>query len=886
VTVPTGTRLGPYEVLAPLGAGGMGEVYKARDARLDRIVAIKVLPPQLANDPQFRQRFQHEARAISALDHPHICTLYDIGEHDGTSFLVMQYLEGETLEARIQRGPLAVEQALHYAVQIAGALNRAHSAGIVHRDLKPGNVMLTKGGAKLLDFGLSKTTVSGGAAAGLSMLPTTPPGLTAQGTILGTFQYMAPEQLEGHDADARTDIFAFGAVLYEMLTGQKAFEGKSQASLIGAILKDEPPAPSTLQPLAPRALDRVVRACLAKNPDDRWQSARDLEREIAWVADAGSDITSETAKDRSARQLLVTRIVATLLGTALVVSIGASFLRGSNSARATDRHLIRFTVPTEANLFGNYFSTGFALSPDGRTLAYVDAAGPSYKLLTRSVDNLESRTLVTGNDVRQPFWSPDSRYIGFFSNGILKKVDVVDGTSQTVCALPLSPGPSLLVSGGTWGEDDTILFALRTGPDALYRVSASGGTATKVEIQSTPQLRSFRWPQFLPGGRRFLGLGMTESASGLYLSTLDGTASKSVKVLDTDYMSQYAEPGYLLFVRDGGLFAQPFNADTGSLSGTPLSLVQGIAVSPDVNLRNAGFSVAGTGGLVYRTNSSRKRLTWLDRNGNEQGVVGEPDNYDEAELSPDGSQIVVEVNDKNGFGDIWVMNAGRGTRVPLTRTPGRWEYSPRWSPDGQYIAYAEGITIRRRRSDGSGEEEKLADITPPSLIFPRDWTRDGRILFTRLSGGLFSVAVSPNSQPSPLDDGAGNGRVSADGRWLAYTSFETGQNEVYVRSFAGGPRTRVSTEGGQSPVWRRTGSELYYWAADGSMMSVTIRNGERLDVDIPRPLFKLRVAAEGVVRPLFSTIDGQRFLVRFPDAATAPPITWVVNWAALLDSRR
>jgi serine/threonine protein kinase len=882
VGVPTGSRLGPYEILALLGSGGMGEVYKARDARLDRIVAIKVLAPQLASDPQFRQRFQHEARAVSALDHPHICALYDIGEHEGTSFLVMQYLEGETLEARINRAPLAVDQIVRYAVQIASALDRAHRAGIVHRDLKPGNVMLTKDGAKLLDFGLSKTTASGGAAVGLSMLPTTPPGLTAQGAILGTFQYMAPEQLEGHEADPRTDIFAFGAVLYEMLTGKKAFEGKSQASLIGAILKDEPPAPSSLQPLA-RALDRIVRACLVKNPDDRWQSARDLERELTWVAEAGSDTTSAMAQDKFSRQLLVTRIVATLLGVALVASIGVSILRGPNSARATDRRAIRFTVPTEANLFGNYYSSGFALSPDGRTLAYVDATGPTYTLLTRAVDNLGSRALVTGNDVRQPFWSPDNRYIGFFSNGILKKVDVVDGTSQTVCTLPRSV-PSQVVLGGTWGEDDTILFALRTGPDSLYRVSASGGSATPLEVQNSQKL-SFRWPQFLPGGRRILHLGMSESGSGLYLTTLDGMTTKSVKLIDTDYMSQYAAPGYLLFVRDGGLFAQPFNADTGSLSGTPVNLVQGIAVSPDVNLRNAGFSVAGTGGLVYRTNSSRKRLAWLDRTGNEQGVVGEADNYDEAELSPDGSQIVLEVNDKNGFGEIWVMNAGRGTRVPLTRTTDRWEYSPRWSPNGQYIAYAEANTIRRRRSDGSGDEEKLADITPPSLIFPRDWTRDGRILFTRLGGGLFSLPASPNGQPSPLDDGAGNGRVSADGRWLAYTSFETGQNEVYVRAVAGGPRTRVSTQGGESPVWRRTGSELYYRAADSSIMSVTIGNGERLDVDVPQPLFKLRVAAEGV-RPLFSTIDGQRFLVRLPEAATAPPITWVVNWTALLDSRR
>jgi eukaryotic-like serine/threonine-protein kinase len=520
VALAPGLRLGPYEIQSPLGAGGMGEVYRARDTRLDRIVAIKVLSSQLSSEPQFRERFDREARAISALEHAHICPLYDIGEHEGTSFLVMQYLEGETLDARLQRGPLPFDSALQYAMQIADALDKAHRAGIVHRDLKPGNVMLTKAGAKLLDFGLAKASPAPGAGAGLSMLPTTPPGLTAQGTILGTFQYMAPEQLEGQDADAPTDIFAFGAVLYEMLTGKKAFEGRSQASLISAILKDHPPDPSTLQPLAPRALDRVVRTCLAKDPDDRWQGAGDLHRELGWIRENPREVSAAPSQGATAGQLRWLKVAVAALAIVLLASLGALISRRFENDAPGALTLVRFAVPTQTNLSDHYSSSGFALSPDGRTLAYVDGVGPKYTLFVRSIDSLESRALVTGDLLYSPFWSPDGRSVAVFADDSLKTVSVADGTIQTVCPLP-GRRPRL-IHGGTWGSENVLLFAVGAGlGGGLYRVAALGGTPVRLFEKEN----AIRWPQILPGGRRFLYAW----GPNLYVGTLDGTPTAAEK---------------------------------------------------------------------------------------------------------------------------------------------------------------------------------------------------------------------------------------------------------------------------------------------------------------------------------------------------------------------
>jgi serine/threonine protein kinase len=884
VPLTPGLRLGPYEIQSPLGAGGMGEVYRARDTRLDRVVAIKVLSAELAADPQFRERFDREARAISALDHAHICALYDIGEHDGTSFLVMQYLEGETLDARLARGPLPFDQALQYAVQIADALDKAHRAGIVHRDLKPANVMLTKAGAKLLDFGLAKSTVPRGAS-GLSMLPTTPPGLTAQGTILGTFQYMAPEQLEGQEADARTDVFAFGAVVYEMLTGKKAFEGRSQASLIGAILKEHPPAASMLQPVAPRALDRIVAICLAKDPDERWQSAGDLQRELAWIRAGGGEATDQRLTVAPKRQLRVLRAIAIVLAVALVVSLGVLMARVTRSIPALP--VIRFTVPTIADLSDRYTSSGFALSPDGRKLAYVDGTGPMYTLFVRSLDALESKALATSERVSSPFWSPDGRSIAFFTLDALKTVDTSDGTVQTVCALP---APGRLVNGGTWGTDNVILFAVR---GRLFRVATTGGAPRPLLEKSG----TIRWPQFLPGGTRFIYTLTSNERSdaedrSLFVSSLEGeTASTTSRVMPIEYSAQYAAPGYLVFVRDGVLLAQPFDPRTASLSGVPVAIAPRVGVSPDVNVRSADFAVGGDGSVVYRTGSTRSRLTWLDRTGAERGAIGDADDYVESELSPDGTQVVVEINDKNGLGEIWVLNVDRGTRTPITRTADTWEYGPRWSPDGRHVAFsvstADGTTIRRKLADGSGAEEVVAHSTR-SLTFLRHWMSDGRIVFAKIEGGLFTTPTAPNAEVAPLPSSNAsetNARISPDGRWLAYTTTESGRREVYVRPVAGGQRTLISSAGGGSALWNRDGKELYYLALDGTIMAVAVTDTPTLRAADPKPLFKIRPSRDDI-RQAFSTVDGQRFLVRTPDESTPPAIVWLTNWPSQLAAGR
>ncbi len=571
LTLPVGMRLGPYEVLSPLGAGGMGEVYRARDTRLDRLVAIKVLPEALAADAPFRERFDREARAISQLDHPHICALYDVGEQDGSAFLVLQYLEGETLADRLAKGLLPFDQALKIAIEVASALDHAHRAGITHRDLKPGNVMLTKSGAKLLDFGLAKTrtlvSVSG------TMAPTVAPNLTAQGAILGTFQYMAPEQLEGLEADARSDIFAFGAVLYEMLTGKRAFEGKSQASLIGAILHADPPPMSTRQPLTPAALDRFVKVCLAKNPDERWQSVGDARRELQWIADGGSPtaarVPSASARGRSAWMALA----AALIAAAVIAVPAVQYLRETPPPSLAETRTDIVTPATEDPI-------SFALSPDGQQIVFVASGDGASRLWLRSLASTTAQSLTGTEGAAYPFWSPDSRSIGFFADGKLKRFDIGGGAPQILAtAAP---------RGGTWNAAGVILFApTTTGP--LFRVPASGGPA--IAVTKLDGQRSHRFPVFLPGGRQFLFLAYPETA-GIYVGSLDSTETQQLTAADTAGI--YAS-GWLLWLRAGRLVGQRLDLGRKSLAGDPVTLADRVAYDA---ISAAGAMSASATGLV------------------------------------------------------------------------------------------------------------------------------------------------------------------------------------------------------------------------------------------------------------------------------------------------
>src|SRR5215470_3588648 len=516
MNLATGTRLGPYEVLSPLGAGGMGEVYRARDTRLDRTVAVKILAQHLSSTPERRQRFDREARTISSLSHPHICALYDVGRQDGIDYLVMEYIEGESLAHRLGTGPLPLNQVLMYAIQVAYALDKAHRAGIVHRDLKPANIMLTRTGAKLLDFGLAKLLGTHPEAdlAAQSNLLTERMSLTGEGTIVGTFQYMAPEQLEGGQVDARTDIFAFGAVLYEMITGRKAFSGKSRVSLIGAILRDDPPSISTIQPMSPPALDHVVKTCLAKEPDERWQTADDLMRELRWIAESGSEAATRgpvTSGGKNRERLAWIAATATLL----VALVAALLVIARLREPPVDTGVVRLTIPAP-NLIAVYSS--FAISPDGRRLAFTgtDSSGKP-RLWVRQLDSLTPQPLPETDGAGYPFWSPDGRFIGFFAGGKLKKIDVSGGSPQTLCEAPNS-------RGGTWNRDGVIVFAPRT-TSALYRVSAAGGDPAPLTTLDQASEASHRWPQFLPDGRHYLYLSRQER-SGIYLGSLDSKETR------------------------------------------------------------------------------------------------------------------------------------------------------------------------------------------------------------------------------------------------------------------------------------------------------------------------------------------------------------------------
>ena len=743
-----GARLGPYEILSALGAGGMGEVYKARDTRLDRVVAIKILPESLAADPQFRERLEREARAISQLTHAHICTLHDIGRQDLTDFLVMEYLEGETLADRLIKGALPVDQALAIAIQIAGALDHAHRAGIVHRDLKPGNIMLVKPGAgaarqgspqaKLLDFGLAKASAPAIAGAGLSMLPTTPPGLTAQGTILGTFQYMAPEQLEGQEADARSDIFAFGAVLYEMLTGKKAFEGKSHASLISSIMSSDPKPVSALQPLTPPALDRIVGTCLAKDPYDRYQSARDLSRDITWVASGASDGAVARPVTASARSNRVAWLVAALTTMALIAAAGIALRRSGEGAPAASP--TQFTIaPPENTSFGGPAGGGtgnatqVAVSPDGRNIVFVARAQTAYQIWLRPVATLAAKPIPGTEGGAFPFWSPDSRFIGFFAAGKLKKVAIAGGPPTVLCDAPLG-------RGGSWSRDAVILFSGSGAGkgEGLLRISSAGGVPTVVTtIDTATGEDAHRWPHFLPDGRHFFYTALTGTCcpasqpAMIRIGSLD-PAEATITLLQAESSVAYAS-GHVLFARDEILMAQPFDLNTRRLKSDAFPLAE--HVRPEGS-RYVGASVSENGTLVYAGDRSLapQQLTWFDRAGRVLGTLGEAAQYVNLALSPDERRVAVALaTGSPGNVDIWVIDIARGVRSRLTFDPGL-DSSPVWSPDGTRIAFeasrsGKAVSLRQTLIDGTGADELILEGPPGSFTMtPSGWSADGRFI--------------------------------------------------------------------------------------------------------------------------------------------------------------
>ncbi len=879
MAIAAGTRFGPYEIQSPLGAGGMGEVYKARDTRLDRTVAIKILPDALSGDPQFRDRFEREARTISQLDHAHICALYDVGEERGTSFLVMQYLEGETLAARLQRGALPISEALKIAIQIAEALDKAHRAGVIHRDLKPGNVMLTKSGAKLLDFGLAKSSPV--ARGGMSMMPTTPISITAQGTILGTFQYMAPEQVEGGEADARTDLFAFGAVLYEMVTGRPAFQGKTQASLIGSIMRDDPTLTADVGAALPQALSRVIRTCLAKSPDDRFQTAHDVALQLQWILEGGSQVGIPApvvvpAAPASRRIAWVPWSIAALAVIAAGVLGAKSLTRTTPPAR-----VVRFEV---ANPDGIFNVGAPRLSPDGRYLAFnaTDPTGNT-RIWVRQLNSLTAQPLTGTEGSARPFWSPDSRFIGFMADGKLKKIEVSGGPAQKICDAPTG-------ADGSWSQEGVILFDGR-GSDPIYRVPAAGGTPV-VAVKAEPGRGEGQvgWPEFLSDGKHFMYLAMSQKIedSSYRVGSIDSSETQTLASAQTQLA--YAPPDRLLFVRDQTLVTQKFDPSAMKTLGDPTPLAERIGTD-SVGL--ATFSISREGTLAYRTGDPGSRLALVDRSGRELETMGDPGEYANPVLSRDGTRLAFDLSDKAARKiDIWIRDLTRKVNSRFTFGQGN-NRVPLWSPDGNTVIFSSSRSgpgdLYTKTANGQGDETLL--LKDDQLKFATDWSRDGRYLvYTSIdpksAQNVWVLPMFGDKKPIAIaatDFSESNGVFSPDGRFIAYRSDESGRNEIYVRSFPQGTgKWQISTAGGTDPSWRGDGKEIFYRGADQRFMAVDIRLGDTLQAGVPQSLFPGRVNLVGNVRNRYSaSTDGQKFLfVATLGRDAIAPTTVVLNWDA------
>ena len=898
-----GTKLGPYEIQSPLGAGGMGEVYLARDTRLDRTVAVKILPSHLSSNPGAKQRFEREARVISSLNHPNICVLHDVGSQDGISYLVMEHLQGESLETKLRKGPLPVKQALDLAGQICDALEKAHRAGIVHRDLKPGNVMVTPSGAKLLDFGLAKpvAAVFGTEASASGPTPsmptinlsamTGPPGaLTQQGTIVGTFQYMSPETLQGKEADARSDIFSFGCLLYEMITGRRAFEGKSQISVVSAILEKEPDPVTKVQAMAPAALDHVVSDCLAKDPDSRWQSAADVGRELRWIASGGSGVAAApSGRTRGGlRERWLWASAATLLLAALL---------GTNLRTSEPSPVLRSYLPPPAgvgfDLTGD-FAGPPAITPDGTAIVFSARNQKDRdSLWVQSLNELAAKKLDGTEAASFPFWSPDGKSIGFFADGRLKKIAATGGPITVLADAPNA-------RGGTWSRDNVILYE-PDYRDSIWRISASGGGAARLTKFETDKHTTHRWPVFLPDGKHFLFFATNHSGGseqGIYFGSTDDGSYKHV--VESDSQAQYAS-GYLLYHTQSQMMAQKFDPSAGTLSGETIP-VSG-TVEYDSGTWHSSFAASQNGLLVYEAGAKALGLDLftLDRGGKRLSAPAPRGFYKGGgRYSPDGKRLAVSEGDPQA--DIWVYDLAKGSRTRLT-FGGASYLMPAWSADGQRIVYMKqaGITVMTgtslcsRLASGGGQEQTLMtrDITreAASLTIPQFSPDDNYLLHMEQSGpagALWVLPLTGDKKPFPIIQPESpqsriiQYRLSPDGRWLAYTSTQSGREEVYVTHFPSGTgRWQVSQTGGTFPAWRGDSKELFFISvADGSLQSASVNpKSEEFDFNPVHTLFPVSYISP-VGTPYDVAPDGQRFVfATYPEGASSPLVV-VNNWTA------
>jgi len=858
-----GTRLGPYEIQSPLGAGGMGEVWKAHDTRLGRFVAIKVATEQ------FSERFEREARAVAALNHPHICTLYDVGPN----YLVMELVEGKPLA-----GPLSLERALVVATEILSALDAAHRKGITHRDLKPANILMTKQGVKLLDFGLAKMSAEAAAHAGhasvheLAESPTTVTSLTGEHTILGTVAYMSPEQAQGKPADPRSDIFSFGLVLYEMLTGQRAFDGSNPTSVIAAILERDAPS---LAGVAPAALDRVVQTCLAKDPEERWQSARDVRRALELVNHASAVAGS---KNTNRRSLAIASLVGFVAAAALGAAAWASWPRA-----APERRTLSFQLAPPAGAEFQYSTVGGGseISP----VAFVAVTNGTPRLWVRELDSLTARELQDTDGARLPFWSPDSSAIGFFANGDLRRIDVSGGTAA-VLARALDP------RGGAWSVNGTIVYS-PTSVSPLHQVSASGGTSAALTTLASGEF-SHRWPEFLPGGRTLLFYGQG-SGSAVYVTTVDRPgdtrrvfeAPSSVRY----YPGRGVGRGYLLWVAQDRVMAQHFDEASAQLTGSPVVVPGTEDTASFPGTFRASVSVSNDGTLLYRTGGTRHQLRWFGSNGTPLKTVGAIDQYVGLRLSPNEREVLVTIRDSATSGDLWRVDLTSGARSRVT-SEGRGWYAV-WSPDGERVAFTAlgGGDLRITSAHGTGE---VQDLWPSSFReFPSDWSRDGQRLAytssnTDTANDVWLLSMTGARKATGLLTSSFSelhAQFSPDGRWLALTTNESGREDVYVQSFPdAGTRRLVSSGGGSYPRWSGDGRTLFYRAPDGWLMSIPIRTaGSAVELGAPTSVMRL-VDPPGVHPYPYDVAADGRVLAMTPPSGAAGDVTLTLmtNWESTL----
>jgi Tol biopolymer transport system component/tRNA A-37 threonylcarbamoyl transferase component Bud32 len=874
MSLQSGARLGPYEILSPLGSGGMGEVYQARDTRLDRRVAVKILRAETATSTESRERFEREAWAISRLSHPRVCALFDVGHVDGTAYLVMELLEGETLAARAAKGPIPIAQVLRIGAEIADALQAAHRQGIVHRDLKPANVMLTSAGVKLLDFGLAKG-VTASTVADAGDASTVVGAVTVQGTWVGTAPYMSPEQLLGRPTDARTDLFALGAVLHEMVTGRRAFNGDTISQIASAIMHQDVPPVSSLLPGVPDALSRLISECLAKEPEQRWQDAHDVALQLATIANADPGKTTVAAISRSR--------VAALVGAAAALALAAvaavMLWPGPQSPAPPGPVALELVPPAGGTYTSSADTVTFALSPDGHELAFVAASRTGERQVWRRPLNSFDATAISGTDgASSVFWSPDGRSIGFFANGQLKRLDLVTGA-----AVPLCPVPQAVGLTGTWSNTGRIVFATVEGKE-MFSVSAAGGAVTtEFKPDAANGEARVAFPAFLPDGRRFLYLLRMNDGTGWLMIREAG--QPPTRVMPVDSNVAFAEPNLLVFAKGGTLMGQRFDPVSATTTGEPFAIAPAVRFFLTTGV--ASFSASGHGTIVFKPLRDTFRTAWVDRTGQRVGDVGTPAELLDLWLAPSGREALLSrALPATGTWDVWSLDLTRGTETRVTLDDVKTEFGGLLLPGGQDLIYAApqgGAPRLVRRSLATGVDQVLI----PGMAFQgaEDVSPGGDVLaYTeRTTSGVYNIWTlklsGPPSpalvRPSPFQQY--DFRYSPDGRYYSFISTESGRAELYASAITGGVATRVSKDGASAARWSRDGSELLYLSLDGRMEAVPVRTTPALSLGAASTLFG--VGSRGWLDFEVSP-DGKRFLALIPEVvADEQPLKALVNWS-------